>query len=74
MSDVSPTLDLQFSPLDGYTVVDFILIEKILTHLYPQKKNFTMEDCVKFLNNNPSWKEINAKVEQNNPTYPGDYV
>lgn len=71
---VSYPEDLSFHRWTVDTVVDFILIEKILTHLYPQKKNFTMEDCVKFLNNNPSWKEINAKVEQNNPTYPGDYV
>lgn len=44
------------------TIEDFVLIEKIIMHL--AEKNFTMEDVLYLLNNNPGWKSINAHIEQ----------
>jgi spore coat polysaccharide biosynthesis protein SpsF len=47
------------------TPEDFELIKKIIEVLYPQNKNFTLEDCLDLLKRYPDWLLINAYVEQN---------
>jgi len=46
------------------TIEDFILIEKIISSLYPKNPLFKLEDCIQLLLKNPEWQEINAKVKQ----------
>ncbi len=46
------------------TPEDFILIEKILTHLYPTHPCFSLEDALALLRSNPEWRLINAHIEQ----------
>jgi len=46
------------------TEEDFILISKILTHLYPVKAEFTLEDIIILLEKNTEWFNINSHVEQ----------
>lgn len=46
------------------TEEDFLLIEKILNNLYPSNKNFSMEDVLSLIKQNPLWKEINGHIEQ----------
>lgn len=46
------------------TVEDFNLIENILTHLYTRKKEFTLEDVLRLLEQHPEWNQINAHIEQ----------
>ena len=43
---------------------DFVLIEKIISNLYPVKPNFTMYDILDLFRLYPEWVEINAHVEQ----------
>ena len=45
---------------------DFILIEKIITALYPDNPNFGMKDCLDLLQMNPEWININAHVKPKN--------
>jgi spore coat polysaccharide biosynthesis protein SpsF len=46
------------------TPEDFELIKRILEALYPQKKEFTLEDCLDLLQRNPEWSLINKHIEQ----------
>ncbi|MGI2296570.1 cytidylyltransferase domain-containing protein [Paenibacillus sp. GXUN7292] len=46
------------------TQEDFILIQKIIEALYNKKSNFTLEDCLELLEQNPEWINLNAHVEQ----------
>lgn len=48
------------------TAEDFELIEKILTGLYPAKRDFTLEDVLGLLSRNPGWERINEHVRQRN--------
>ena len=46
------------------TADDFKLIYKIIATLYPKKPLFTLEDCLKLIEANPEWSNINAHVNQ----------
>ncbi|GFZ77934.1 spore coat protein [Compostibacillus humi] len=46
------------------TIEDFRLISKIIEHLYPQNKDFTLEDMLHLLEENRDWKKINEHIEQ----------
>ncbi|MFD2046674.1 cytidylyltransferase domain-containing protein [Ornithinibacillus salinisoli] len=46
------------------TMEDFILIKKIIESLYPQNRNFTMEDTINLLAEYPEWQLINKHVQQ----------
>ncbi len=46
------------------TPEDFALIEKIITALYPVNPHFTLEDCLKLIEENPEWTKINAHIKQ----------
>jgi spore coat polysaccharide biosynthesis protein SpsF len=46
------------------TAEDFELIRLILEELYPSKPEFTLEDCLRLLEQNPEWVEINRHIEQ----------
>lgn len=46
------------------TVEDFTLIKEIIKYIYPQNRNFTMQDCLQAYKQNPHWLSINAHIEQ----------
>lgn len=46
------------------TEEDFELVEHILTSIYCSNPKFTMNDIIQLLNENPSWVQINAHIEQ----------
>lgn len=46
------------------TPEDFVLIRLILEHLYPDNPQFRLKDIVHLLDQNPTWSQINAHVEQ----------
>lgn len=46
------------------TVEDFELIKRILKALYPQKPNFSLEDCLELVAGHPEWSEINRHINQ----------
>ena len=46
------------------TPEDFVLIEKMITALYPVKPNFTLEDCLALIAKNPEWAKINEHIKQ----------
>lgn len=43
---------------------DFVLIEKIIKELYPNKPDFALEDVLALFDRHPDWYYINAHVEQ----------
>ncbi len=48
------------------TPEDFELIQKIIEAVYPNKSCFTLEDCLRLLQQHPDWYLINSHVEQKN--------
>ena len=46
------------------TLEDFELIKKIIENLYPLKPEFSLEDCLELLSQNPAWMAINQHIEQ----------
>lgn len=46
------------------TAEDFELIQRIITALYPNKKDFNLKDILALLESNPSWVSINQNVQQ----------
>jgi len=46
------------------TPEDFMLIEKIISTIYPVNPHFTLEDCLKLIAENPEWIKINAHIKQ----------
>lgn len=46
------------------TPQDFELIQKIIEALYPNQPNFTLEDCLRLLQEQPEWYLINSHIEQ----------
>jgi spore coat polysaccharide biosynthesis protein SpsF len=46
------------------TPEDFLLIEKLLTGLYPEKPDFSLEDALALIGRHPGWSRLNAGVEQ----------
>lgn len=46
------------------TSEDFQLIEKIISSLYPNNPEFALEDCLRLLEKNPQWMDINKEVRQ----------
>lgn len=46
------------------TEEDFELIKRILEALYPSNPQFTMQDVLNLLEENPTWPSINAHIEQ----------
>ena|SRR5690554_1274855 len=46
------------------TMEDFQLIERIITALYPENPEFTLEDCLRLLARYPEWEKINAHIKQ----------
>ncbi len=46
------------------TPEDFLLIEKMLTALYPHNPAFTLEDCLALLAANPGWSALNEHIRQ----------
>lgn len=49
------------------TEADFQLVKKMIEALYPKKPNFSIEDCLALLEENPEWQGINAHVKQRTP-------
>jgi spore coat polysaccharide biosynthesis protein SpsF len=43
---------------------DFELIKKIIESLYPIKQEFSLEDCLELLSQNPKWIMINKNIDQ----------
>ncbi|MCT2536290.1 glycosyltransferase family protein [Aquibacillus koreensis] len=62
--NISENIDYSYHRWTVDTVEDFELIKKIIEALYPQKKNFTMEDTIRLLEANPSWQRINSHIQQ----------
>ncbi|WP_422670901.1 cytidylyltransferase domain-containing protein [Candidatus Methylopumilus planktonicus] len=48
------------------TIEDFLLIEKIISSLYPSNPNFLIEDILNLLSVNQEWVKINCNIEQKN--------
>lgn len=46
------------------TEEDFELIKRIIENLYPVKKEFTLQDCVSLVLENPRWMLLNSHIEQ----------
>ena len=46
------------------TEEDFELVKRILEVLYPSTPQFTMQDVLNLLEENPTWPQINAHIEQ----------
>ncbi len=46
------------------TLEDFVLIEKIISELYPVHQEFSLEDILKTMNKHDSWFKINQHIEQ----------
>jgi spore coat polysaccharide biosynthesis protein SpsF len=46
------------------TPEDFELIKRIIATLYPMKPEFSLEDCLELLSQNPEWMAINQHIEQ----------
>ena len=46
------------------TLEDFELIKRIIESLYPFKPEFSLQDCLELLSQNPEWKMINQHIEQ----------
>lgn len=46
------------------TEEDFELIKRIIENLYPVKEEFTFQDCVKLVQENPRWTLLNSHIEQ----------
>ena len=46
------------------TPEDFELIKKIIEAVYPNELNFTLEDCLRLLQQHPDWYFINSKIAQ----------
>lgn len=46
------------------TPEDFDLIQKIIEAIYPEKPNFTLEDCLRLLQKQPEWYFINSHIKQ----------
>ncbi|MGD6894407.1 cytidylyltransferase domain-containing protein [Bacillus infantis] len=46
------------------TKEDFELIKLIISELYDSNNKFTLEDVIELLKLNPSWKELNAHIDQ----------
>jgi len=46
------------------TADDFKLIGRIISHLYPTRPEFTLQDCLLLLDDHPDWQGINSYVEQ----------
>ncbi|MEB3828476.1 glycosyltransferase family protein [Phormidium sp. CCY1219] len=48
------------------TPEDFELIQKIIEAVYPDRPKFTLEDCLKLLQQHPKWYLINSQIAQKN--------
>lgn len=46
------------------TIEDFMLIKNILEALYPNNKDFRLNDIINLLKENPEWLKINANIQQ----------
>jgi len=46
------------------TIEDFELIKRIIESLYPFKPEFSLQDCLELLSQNPEWNMINQHIEQ----------
>ena len=46
------------------TPEDFELIQKIIEEVYPDKSYFTLQDCLRLLQQYPDWYLINRKIAQ----------
>ena len=46
------------------TFEDFELISRIIKTLYPLKPEFSLENCLELLSQNPEWEIINRHIEQ----------
>ncbi len=46
------------------TMEDFLLIEQIITHLSPKNPNFSLQDMLRFLQDNPTLYELNRHIQQ----------
>jgi spore coat polysaccharide biosynthesis protein SpsF len=46
------------------TPEDFELIQRIIEAVYPNKSNFTLEDCLGLLQKHPDWCFVNSHIEQ----------
>lgn len=46
------------------TPEDFILLQNIISSLYPLNPSFTLEDIVKLIQTHPEWENLNAHVTQ----------
>lgn len=48
------------------TPEDFELIQKIIEEIYPSEPCFTLENCLRLLQQHPDWYCINSHIEQKN--------
>lgn len=48
---------------------DFVFVKKVFDELYPKKKDFSMEDVLKLIEEDPSILEINSKYTRNAAYY-----
>jgi len=64
LGNMSNEQDLSFHRWTVDQEEDFILIESIISNLYPVKPDFTMNDVLDLFRLYPEWIEINAHVEQ----------
>lgn len=46
------------------TAEDFELIQKVLEEVYPENRNFRLNDLIKLFDTHPEWSQINAHVQQ----------
>ena len=64
ISGVSNDEDLSAHRWTVDTKEDLELIKKIIETLYPQKPEFTLDDIIELLKQNPKWSTINRNVKQ----------
>lgn len=63
-ANLANTINLSHHRWTVDTEADFELVKRILETLYPMKPKFTMNDIIELLDENPSWVNINAHIEQ----------
>lgn len=46
------------------TQEDFILVSRLIEHLYPENREFNLEDLLRVLQEKPEWETINSHITQ----------
>ena len=58
-------VDLSYLRLTIDEIEDFMLIERIIAALYPDKPRFDLLDILELLKNNPDWLNLNQQYQRN---------